>query len=655
MPHADVSAGQPSLPPDSQVATSTSLQSLSEARIARPVCSAIGLPPEHVVEKFIDGVLSYYQARSWNADPIIPSLRSLMRTARCQELFAALKDACEFQQTLGNQLGGVLAAYSTLVNAALQTERLSQCLKGGHIVVFSAARNHLLRGSMPQAQPSGREEEQFMAHMRTQELRDFADEFISLIERGARPSDLRLFYELTKSLEALGKDRREVPLSFMFLDVLSASFSTQQQQLFFDAVLSAARRGTDLITVGKAFCELVQDSFPPERRAERASIWEATSERIRAAINANNLEVEDLRDLTALLEHGPDAEIVELYTAIMSRLPAGEARTNYNRSSLIGRLAALTTDRPHPQPLRNFLSALNKGEITSVSQLLRRLFELNCHGYVATVLRSDSVTEQGRAWQNLFDVSVSLAKSPGDEERHLSFLNSRRIFSTYQPSEHNYFALNLHKRIRDIFHGFGALEFEARRRPDGEPSLSARYGDAIGRVEMLIAEDNDRFPGRGTRFSEIRLKRIFAADQQAAAQAGDPWRHYKEAWPGYAAEFTDVDSTTCSEIRGMIVLSCSVPEKYSILTLGGKRVPVSLLLYNDHTHNRRSVLAFLAATELIEPLLDQCAVPFEDFRGHIPQRADIASLPLTPQELVRRGATHALGVIDIGAVEAPAP
>jgi len=203
---------------------------------------------------------------------------------------------------------------------------------------------------------------------------------------------------------------------------------------------------------------------------------------------------------------------------------------------------------------------------------------------------------------------------------------------------------DLWKRVLDVYFGYGALLYEAKRPPSREPALLTRFGSELGEVRYVNASNPNSFPGKGVAIGGLNLSRIFAP---VPDRPKDPYGLYREAWPGLADEFEDLPKAEFIFARGMILISCADEEKYGVdhnHTSGTKRVQYSLAIFNSHFGDPDSLVAVLLPTRTAARLFARSLEPFEDFRGFNTERPDLSVVTPSPMTLLEAAGSSAIQI-----------
>ena len=202
----------------------------------------------------------------------------------------------------------------------------------------------------------------------------------------------------------------------------------------------------------------------------------------------------------------------------------------------------------------------------------------------------------------------------------------------------------IQKRLVLIHHGSSSLMFEARRPPTDEEPLLSRFGaDVAHKVRRINAKDPNSFPGRGILISGIDPYRAFGQDPITDTK-GDPFAVYKEAWPFYADDFDDLSRTHLLLTRGLIAVSSPGNEKHVI-----NGIHYSLVVFNDHFHNKGVDVAMLVPTEVLQEKLSGTTVPTDELvKGHESEYADINDANLTPEGLIEASLEKGLECLNVG-------
>jgi len=288
--------------------------------------------------------------------------------------------------------------------------------------------------------------------------------------------------------------------------------------------------------------------------------------------------------------------------------------------------------------LRNYIKAIGEdGYIKTANESFNLLREITAHVLrVAMFTTTDpSVLEETKTqFQNITlcdNPPYALTDETGDTNP-----DAQRV--TEQASE-------IQKRLVVIHHGFSSLMFEARRPPTDEEPLLSRFGtDTAHKVRRINAKDPNSFPGRGVLISGIDPKKAFGQDLTAGEITGDPFIAYKEAWPFYADDFDDLSRTHLLLTRGLIAISSPGNEKHVI-----NGVHYSLVIFNDHFHNKGVDVALLVPTEVLQEKIKGTTMSTDELvKGHEDEYADINDADLTPEGLVKASLEKGLECLNVG-------
>lgn len=288
--------------------------------------------------------------------------------------------------------------------------------------------------------------------------------------------------------------------------------------------------------------------------------------------------------------------------------------------------------------LRNYIKAIGEnGYIKTADDSFNLLREITAHALrVAMFTTTDpSVLEEAKTqFQN-----ITLCDNPPypltDDKGGVN-PDAQRV--TEQASE-------IQKRLVLIHHGFSSLMFEARRPPTDEEPLLSRFGtDVAHKVRRINAKDPNSFPGKGVLISGIDPYRAFGQDLATGDITGDPFAAYKEAWPFYADDFDDLSRTHLLLTRGLIAVSSPGNEKHVI-----NGVHYSLVIFNDHFHNKGVDVALLVPTEVLQEKIKGTTMPTDELvKGHESEYADINDADLTPEGLIKASLEKGLECLNVG-------
>ncbi len=296
----------------------------------------------------------------------------------------------------------------------------------------------------------------------------------------------------------------------------------------------------------------------------------------------------------------------------------------------------LTAHKLPEATLRNYLKAISQdGYIKNTKGSIQLLSEITAHALRLTILRSTDPAEVNEA-KKKFEQTTKCDNVPYSLTDNNEEPNPDAVRVTEQSKE-------LQNRLIVVHHGFSSLLIEAKKPPTKEHSLLVRFcADVALKAKAINAKDNNSFPGKGVLISGIDLARVFAQD--LTKENNDPFHVYKEAWPFYADDFDSLEKTHFMLTRGAIIVSSPGDESHII-----DGVHYSLVIFNDHFHNKGVDVAVLVPTKVLQEKINGTTIPFDELsRGHEIEYEDINEKNLTLEGLIAASSEIGANVLNIG-------
>ncbi|MBN8548113.1 MAG: hypothetical protein J0M12_02230 [Deltaproteobacteria bacterium] len=398
---------------------------------------------------------------------------------------------------------------------------------------------------------------------------------------------------------------------------------------YFDGVLQTfMQRGAPLADIASALTPLLEQRPSDQILRSIDTLLEYHS---REGVDPAELKtlIECVRDLND--EHG----LPDLMSNYQQALQGGVVQTKGQSLALLRNLAAQ--------------SALHALDFATTSDAVRGYLERLGHhtGTTAAKIMSarpgvqEYMREQARFYRPLRSAYGEQILTSETEERgdvlSLLILPAQRALLGW-------------RRLADLYLGFGALTYEARRLPSREPPLLARFGAEVGRMYYVNANDVNAFPGRGFAITNLELDRVFPLAPSDSSRTRDRYAAYKKAWPSYAAAFDEIAGAEFLYTRAMIAVSFPDQKRFG-LPVHGKDVQYSLVVFNSHHANPTGRVAALIPTAALAAGIRGTLIPFADFRGFDSGKPDLNSVMHSAEQLLR--AARAFGpVIPIGSPQA---
>jgi hypothetical protein len=206
--------------------------------------------------------------------------------------------------------------------------------------------------------------------------------------------------------------------------------------------------------------------------------------------------------------------------------------------------------------------------------------------------------------------------------------------------------------LNAIHRGFTSRLISAKRGPFREPPDLVQFAIDVGSeksVRYINAKDANLFPGKGFFLTRLKLSKCFATGSAASEKVSDdPFRIYKNAWPGLAEAMDHFDETEFVFLRGCLLISCKRRD-YFLPNANGEHY--SLIVFNDHFRNPFQEVAYLVPNEGVAKLLLGTQIPYADFIGFDQRRPDLNEQIQSPRAFL----DHSLirdKAIDVGGVSA---
>jgi|GEM_PF-3097930 len=205
-------------------------------------------------------------------------------------------------------------------------------------------------------------------------------------------------------------------------------------------------------------------------------------------------------------------------------------------------------------------------------------------------------------------------------------------------------------RSSTIFHqGFGALTYAVRSygaTPLLVKAFSAVCGDPDQDIAKIYSRDFNSFPGSGTFIRNINPRKLFNIPEEYSSRKFSiselPERN-EAAWAPYAKALAGLENSNFYLTRGAMIIS--QPNNQDLVLPGdnGELFHYSLVVFNDHFHNRGADIAVLVPTEILTPKLKDCLVTANQ-RGSV---TDINSVGLDISSLEDMAAALGAPLINI--------
>ena len=277
------------------------------------------------------------------------------------------------------------------------------------------------------------------------------------------------------------------------------------------------------------------------------------------------------------------------------------------------------------------LTAFERGEVSEASELLRSI---------------ERITDFQQV-QNLASHRVLTASAVN----HVDRLRLREGTQLVSP-ELLRTRLDHWNELNAIHRGFTSRLISAKRGPFREPPDLVQFAIDVGSeksVRYINAKDANLFPGKGFFLTRLKLAKCFATGDVATESTNaDPFRIYKNAWPGLAEAMDHFDETEFVFLRGCLLISCKRRD-YFLPNENGEHY--SLIVFNDHFRNPFQEVAYLVPNEGVAKLLLGTQIPYADFTGFDQRRPDLNDQLQSPRAFL----DHSLirdKAIDVGGVSA---
>ena len=224
----------------------------------------------------------------------------------------------------------------------------------------------------------------------------------------------------------------------------------------------------------------------------------------------------------------------------------------------------------------------------------------------------------------------------------LESLSGLGHFRPLAPERHE-----LHRRIADLHRGFStSLRFDLKRLPGETVSPLIRAGIEVGDVQLVHSATQDGFPGSGVSLSNLALSKILASDDLCPE---DPFRRYKNLWPGIAKELEKLSSIGLVVTEGMLIVQ---PPSSMRLVIGRRQARhYSLCIFAGDPRDHSLVKALLVESEWLRRRVAPCLKEWRPnwFKGAPEQSAqDIGSMSLRPEQILARNTSRDIIAIDVG-------
>ena len=276
------------------------------------------------------------------------------------------------------------------------------------------------------------------------------------------------------------------------------------------------------------------------------------------------------------------------------------------------------------------LTAFEQGEISEASELLKSI---------------ERITDFQQV-QNLATHRVLTASAVN----HVDRLRLREGTQLVSP-ELLRTRLDHWNELNAIHRGFTSRLISAKRGPFREPPDLVQFAIDVGSeksVRYINAKDANLFPGKGFFLTRLKLAKCFATGVESERASDDPFRIYKNAWPGLAEAMDHFDETEFVFLRGCLLISCKRRD-YFLPNENGEHY--SLIVFNDHFRNPFQEVAYLVPNEGVAKLLLGTQIPYADFVGFDQRRPDLNDQLQSPRMFL----DHSLirdKAIDVGGVSA---
>ena len=277
------------------------------------------------------------------------------------------------------------------------------------------------------------------------------------------------------------------------------------------------------------------------------------------------------------------------------------------------------------------LTAFERGEVSGASELLKSI---------------ERITDFQQV-QNLATHRVLTASAVN----HVDRLRLREGTQLVSP-ELLRTRLDHWNELNAIHRGFTSRLISAKRGPFREPPDLVQFAIDVGSeksVRYINAKDANLFPGKGFFLTRLKLAKCFATGSvERESASDDPFRIYKNAWPGLAEAMDHFDETEFVFLRGCLLISCK-RRNYFLPNENGDHY--SLIVFNDHFRNPFQEVAYLVPNEGVAKLLLGTQIPYADFVGFDQRRPDLNDQLQSPRAFL----DHSLirdKAIDVGGVSA---
>ncbi len=277
------------------------------------------------------------------------------------------------------------------------------------------------------------------------------------------------------------------------------------------------------------------------------------------------------------------------------------------------------------------LTAFERGEISEASELLKSIERITDFQQVQSLARHRVLTASA--------------------VNHVDRLRLREGAQLVSP-ELLRTRLDHWNELNAIHRGFTSRLISAKRGPFREPPDLVQFAIDVGSeksVRYINAKDANLFPGKGFFLTRLKLARCFATGAiESERVSNDPFRIYKNAWPGLAEAMDHFDETEFVFLRGCLLISCKRRD-YFLPNENGEHY--SLIVFNDHFRNPFQEVAYLVPNEGVAKLLLGTQIPYTDFVGFDQRRPDLNEQLQSPRAFL----DHSLirdKAIDVGGVSA---
>ncbi len=285
---------------------------------------------------------------------------------------------------------------------------------------------------------------------------------------------------------------------------------------------------------------------------------------------------------------------------------------------------------------------LIRGQIKQITQAAREvLVELA----VVKILTSDNPEEvaQNRiryaqtAGTDILPFPVYIFESEIMMREHRVGLNPRKNPVAIQAQQDTQQVM---QRAFDLYFGFNALTFEARRANSDSSSTLQRFGqDCASEVSILNSSDKSSFPGNGFMIRGLEGEKIFAQSLSEMLSEQPRFQQYKQALPWAAREFDQLKNAEFILTRGFLAVS-----NPGDLRLQIKGTHYSYIVFNNHFYPESGVRAYLIPTDALKKLLKDTAINSQDYSGFDKTRPDLLQAIPDPSTLVQAGGDRTLNL-----------